>query len=112
MRFVKADRPGVWYVTTAPEGPKVHELDRGRVALLTSPTPAGATISSNRVQISRAPHPFPAVADLYRAQVPGYMDGMTDERAGAGAGLRGEVALGAGRDLATARRGRLRRTRG
>ena len=79
MRFVKADRPGVWYVTTAPEGPKVPEFDRGRVALLTSPTPAGATISSNRVHISRAPHPFPAIADLYRTQVPGYMDGMTDE---------------------------------
>ena len=49
------------------------------VAVLTSPTPAGATISSNRVHISRAPHPFPAIADLYRTQVPGYMDGMTDE---------------------------------
>jgi hypothetical protein len=79
MRFVKTDRPGVWYVTTAPEGPKVPELDRGQVAVLTSPTPAGATISSNRVHISRAPHPFPAIADLYRTQVPGYMDGMTDE---------------------------------
>lgn len=79
MRFVKTDRPGVWYVTTAPEGPKVPELDRGRVAVLTSPTPAGATISSNRVRIRRAGHPFPAVAELYRAQVPDYMDGMTDE---------------------------------
>jgi hypothetical protein len=79
MRFVKADRPGVWYVTTAPEGPKVPELDLGRVAVLTTPTPTGATISSNRVQILRAPQPFPAVTDLYRAQVPGYLDGMTEE---------------------------------
>ena len=29
MRFVKSDRPGVWYVTTAPEGPKVREFDHG-----------------------------------------------------------------------------------
>ena len=79
MRFVTGDRPGVWYVTTAPEGPKVPELDRGRVAVLTLPTPDGATISSNRVRIRRATRPFPDVAELYLVQVPEYLDGMTDE---------------------------------
>jgi uncharacterized membrane protein YeaQ/YmgE (transglycosylase-associated protein family) len=78
MRFVKSDRPGVWYVTTSPEGNKVRELDRGRIALLTQPTESGETISSNRVQVKRVAQGFPAVADLYRAQVPGYVDGLTD----------------------------------
>jgi len=78
MRFVKSDRPGVWYVTTSPEGNKVRELDRGRIALLTQPTESGETISSNRVQVKRVAAGFPAVADLYRAQVPGYVDGLTD----------------------------------
>ena len=80
MRFVRTDQPGVWYLTTAPEGPKVHELDLGRIALITAPTESGATISSNRVQIERAGVTFPAVAGLYRAQVPGYVDGMTHEQ--------------------------------
>jgi hypothetical protein len=78
MRFVKSDRPGVWYVTTSPEGNKVRELDRGRVALLTAPTGSGETISSNRVQVRRVAEGFAAVADLYRDQVPGYVDGLTD----------------------------------
>jgi hypothetical protein len=80
MRFVKSDQPGVWYVTMAPEGPKVHELDLGRVALVTTPTDSGATISSNRVEIERVGMTFPAVAALYRDQVPGYVDGMTEEQ--------------------------------
>jgi hypothetical protein len=80
MRFVKTEQPGVWYVTMAPEGPKVHELDLGRIALVTPPTESGATISSNRVEIERAGMPFPAVAALYRDQVPGYVDGMTEEQ--------------------------------
>jgi len=80
MRFVKTDQSGVWYVTMAPEGPKVHELDLGRVALVTPPTESGATISSNRVRIERAGVTFPAVAELYRDQVPGYVDGMTEEQ--------------------------------
>jgi len=80
MRFVKTDRPGVWYVTMAPEGPKVHELDLGRVALVTPPTDSGATISSNRIQIERADVTFAAIAELYRDQVPGYADGMTEEQ--------------------------------
>lgn len=78
MRFVTTDRPGVWYVTTAPEGPKVREFDRGVLALLTAPTESGATISSNRVRIARAPVSFTEIADLYHDQVPGYDDGMTD----------------------------------
>ena len=80
MRFVKSDRPGVWYVTTAPEGPKVVEFDHSRIAVLTPPTASGATISSNRVEIRRAGAPFRDFAELYRAQVPGYADGMTEEQ--------------------------------
>jgi len=79
MRFVRTDRPGVWYVTTAPQSPKVHELDLGRVAVVTRPTESGANISSNRVDVRRAGAIFPQVADLYRAQVPGYLDSMSDD---------------------------------
>ncbi|WP_390230153.1 hypothetical protein [Gryllotalpicola reticulitermitis] len=77
MRFVTTDRPGVWYVTSAPDAPKIHEFDRGCAALLTVPTDSGATISSNRVRLRRSDKAFPDVADLYRAQVPRYLDGMT-----------------------------------
>ena len=77
MRFVKSELPGVWYMTTAPDSPKVHELDRGRVALTTAPTPKGATISSNRVSVRRAGKSFVDVAPLFRAQAPRYLDGMT-----------------------------------
>lgn len=79
MRFVTTDRPGVWYVTSAPETPKIPELEQGTVALLTVPTEDGATISSNRVRIRRSGKTFMDVAGLYRAQVPGYLDGMTEE---------------------------------
>jgi hypothetical protein len=79
MRFVTTDRPGVWYVTTAPDSPKVSEFDRGRVALITAPTPSGATINSNRVRVRRADLAFADIADLYQAQVPGYTEGMTDD---------------------------------
>jgi hypothetical protein len=79
MRFVKSDRPGVWYVTTAPGTPKVRELDDGKVALITMPTETGATISSNRVRIRRTAKPFTDVADLYRVQAPSYLDGMREE---------------------------------
>lgn len=79
MRFVKTGRAGVWYVTSAPNTPKVTEFDDGKVALITVPTQDGATISSNRVRIRRAGKTFMEVADLYRAQVPGYLDGMTEE---------------------------------
>jgi hypothetical protein len=78
MRFVRSERPGVWFVTTAPTGPKVKELELGRVALVTTPTESGATISSNRVVVERAGVPFAAVAGLYREQVPGYADGMSE----------------------------------
>jgi len=79
MRFVSTSRPGVWYVTSAPEAPKIHEFDRGKAALVTVPTESGATISSNRVRLRRADKSFAEVADLYRAQVPRYLDGMTEE---------------------------------
>jgi hypothetical protein len=79
MRFVKTDRPGVWYATSAPDTPKVHEVDEGKVALVTVPTKDGAAISSNRVRIRRAGKTFMDIATLYRAQVPGYLDGMTEE---------------------------------
>lgn len=79
MRFVTTDRPGVWYVTSAPETPKIPELEQGTVALLTVPTEDGATISINRVRIRRSGKAFMDVAGLYQAQVPGYLDGMTEE---------------------------------
>ncbi|WP_344791579.1 hypothetical protein [Gryllotalpicola daejeonensis] len=79
MRFVTTSRPGVWYVTSAPEAPKIREFDRGVAALITVPTESGATISSNRVRLRRADKGFPEVAELYRAQVPRYLDGMTPE---------------------------------
>ncbi|MDH2413343.1 hypothetical protein [Nocardioides sp. CER19] len=79
MRFVKTDRPGVWFMTTAPDAPKVHEFDQGRLALITAPTESGATVSSNRVRVRRAELTFPEVADLYRAQAPRYLEGMTEE---------------------------------
>jgi hypothetical protein len=79
MYFVRSAQPGVWYVATAPEGPKVEQFDRGRVAVATFPTGSGATISSNRVAIRRAELGFPEVAGLYRAQVPGFVDGLTED---------------------------------
>ena len=79
MRFVTTDRPGVWYVTSAPDTPKVRELDRGLVSLITAPNEKGEAISSNRVRIRRAEGGFASVAHLYREQVPRYLDGMTDE---------------------------------
>lgn len=77
MRFVRSERPGVWFITTAPEGPKVAEFDGGRIALMTAPTQAGATISSKRVRIRRLGTLTPEVAALFRAQVPGYLAGLS-----------------------------------
>jgi len=79
MRFVKSNRAGVWYVTGAPNANRVHEFDHGRIALLTPPTESGATIGSNRVQVRRAEMPFAEVAELYRTQVPGYVDRLTPD---------------------------------
>lgn len=77
--FVKSDRPGVWYVTTAPDGVNNPGIDGGMVALSTPPTQDGATITSNHVRIRRLEMAFMDVAELYRAQAPGYLDGMTEE---------------------------------
>lgn len=79
MRFVKTERPGVWYMTTAPDAPKVHEFDHGYVALVTAPTESGASISSNRVRVRRSGESLPSIAHLYRAQAPRYLEGMTEE---------------------------------
>lgn len=79
MRFVQSEQPGIWYVTTAPDAPKVHEFDLGHVALTTAPTPGGATISSNRVAVRRAEKTFDDIAHLYQAQAPRYLDGMTPQ---------------------------------
>lgn len=78
VRFVRTDRPGVWYVTTAPDAPAVREFDRSAIAVLT-PTQTGSTICSSRVRVRRSDRSFTEVADLYRAQVPGYVDGMTED---------------------------------
>ena len=79
MRFVRTETPGIWYVTSAPDAPKVHEFDRGAVALITAPNESGATISSNHARLRRAGKSFLEVADLYRAQIPRYLEGMTPE---------------------------------
>jgi hypothetical protein len=78
MRFVKSGRPGVWYISTPPDGPKVREFDEGRVALVTFPTADGGSIDSNRVAITRAPFALDKVADLFEEQVPGYLDGVSE----------------------------------
>jgi hypothetical protein len=79
MRFVTTARPGVWYVTTAPDAPKVQDFERGLVAVLTAPTDQGSTISSSRVHIRRADVNLFEIADLYRTQAPRYLDGMTED---------------------------------
>lgn len=79
MRFAKADRPGVWYVTTAPEGLQSRDLLQGEVAVLAASVHSGSTISSNSVRIRRLPSGFPAVIELYRTQVPGYVDRLTED---------------------------------
>jgi len=78
MRFVKSGRPGVWYVSTSPDSPKVREFDDGRVALVTLPTADGGTINSNRIGITRAPFALDKVAELFETQIPGYLDGVTE----------------------------------
>jgi hypothetical protein len=78
-RFVTTDRPGRWYATSAPGSPQAHEFDEGKAAVITVPTEDGATISSNNVRIRRAGKTLTDIGDLFRAQVPGYLDGMTDE---------------------------------
>lgn len=79
MNFVRSDQAGRWYLTTAPDSPKVGQFDRGPVALLTAQTASGGTISSNQVQLKRSERTFQSVAELYRAQVPGYVEGMTED---------------------------------
>ena len=79
MQFARSGRPGVWYIATTPDRPKVREFDEGRVALVTLPTPAGGTINSNRVGIARAPFTLDKVADLFEQQIPGYLDGVTED---------------------------------
>ncbi|WP_062388707.1 hypothetical protein [Demequina iriomotensis] len=81
MRFVTTDRPGTWYVTRSPQGTKEGELDTGRIAVVTVPTDAGATITSTRASIRRAEVAFADVAALFDARVPGFSDGMTEEEA-------------------------------
>jgi len=78
MRFVKSGRPGVWYVSTPAEGPKVSEFDEGAVAVVTFPTEDGETLNSNRIDIRRAPFALDKIADLYEEQVPGYLDGVSE----------------------------------
>ena len=53
---------------------------------------------------------FPEVADLYRAQVPGYVDRLTDDEQQREAGLRADTAVGQGRHLARARGRRVPRS--
>jgi hypothetical protein len=79
MNYVTSDQVDLWYLTTAPDSPKVAELDRGAIALVTAQTRSGATISSNQLQLKRSDRRFLSVAQLYRDQVPGYVEHMSDD---------------------------------
>ncbi|WP_270321134.1 hypothetical protein [Weissella confusa] len=79
MRFVKVpDRPNVWLMASAPDTPKIAEMTNSKVAIFTPPTRDGATISSNNVSVVRADYHLDAVADLFRDQIHGFLDGMTE----------------------------------
>lgn len=80
MRFIKLpDVPEVWYFGTAPHTPKIKELDLGQAAVHTLPTEQGMTIASNRLIVKRSTYRLDELADYYRQQVPGFMDGLTPE---------------------------------
>jgi hypothetical protein len=79
MRFVKTDRPGVWYISTSPDGPKVKEFDAGKIALVTVPSDNGGTINSNRVTITRTVQSLADLGDLFESQIPGYLEGVSVE---------------------------------
>ncbi|WP_409021870.1 pyridoxamine 5'-phosphate oxidase family protein [Dellaglioa sp. P0083] len=80
MRFiVSPDKSNVWYFGSAPETPKIAELDLGKAAINTIPTSTGMTIASNRLSVKRSKYKLEDLAELYRAQVPGFMDGLLEE---------------------------------
>ena len=109
MRFVKSGRPGVWYVSTPAEGPKVREFDEGRVAIVTFPTDDGESLNSNRIDIRRAPFALDKIADLFEEQVPGYLDGVTEEEQQRELALRADLAIGKSRHLDRSRKRHLLR---
>lgn len=80
MRFiVSPDKSNVWYFGSAPETPKIAELDLGKAAINTIPTSTGMTIASNRLSVKRSKYKLADLAELYRVQVPGFMDGLLEE---------------------------------
>lgn len=80
MRFiVSPDKANVWYFGSAPETPKIAELDLGKAAINTIPTSTGMTIASNRLSVKRSKYKLSDLAELYRVQVPGFMDGLLEE---------------------------------
>lgn len=79
MRFIVLDEPNVWYFGTAPDTPKIEELDRGLAAIHTLPTKEGMTIASNRLRVYRSQYKLDDLADYYNAQVPGFMDSLSPE---------------------------------
>lgn len=79
MRFiVSPEKSNVWYFGSAPETPKIAELDLGKAAINTIPTSTGMTIASNKLSIKRSKYKLSDLADLYRIQVPGFMDGLLE----------------------------------
>lgn len=80
MRFIVLDdAPNIWYFGTAPDTPKIEELDRGLAAIHTMPTSEGMTIASSRLRVYRAQYKLDELADYYNAQVPGFMDSLSAE---------------------------------
>ena len=82
MRFVPSDEsPNIWYITTAPEAPKVAEFDNNNIAITTLPTLDGSTISSNNVIITKTNLSLNDIRNLYQKNVPGYVKGISDKDA-------------------------------
>lgn len=80
MRFITLPgAPEVWYFGTAPQTPKINDLALGQAAVHTLPTVHGMTIASNRLTVKRSAYQLAELAEYYRQQVPGFMDGLTPE---------------------------------
>ena len=109
MRFVKSERPGVWFVTAAPEGSKVEQFDNGRIALVTRPTDSGATIT----QQSGPDQPSTGCFPRGCRAVPGPGAGLPRRhdrgRAATRSGLRGDPRVSQGGHLVRPRGGRVQR---
>ncbi|TYC47847.1 pyridoxamine 5'-phosphate oxidase family protein [Weissella muntiaci] len=79
MRFIVLDKANVWYFGTAPNTPKVSELDLHKAAIYTMPTAEGMAISSNRLKICKTEYNLNDLKEYYEEQVPGFMDSLSEK---------------------------------